>query len=284
MKHNTRKLVSFLASRHQVKQVTSWSAFLAAVDAAWPAPQPKAPHWHGHTAKFPGAGEITPVWTSLREMLRTFFLILLSIFTTGYCPCPPPLLILRPSPVSPMALAGRYESGLQDAEGQFWQPWCFQATNMYLLTWIFLFMAFKGACCYTCKLISSRRRKSNTSLRKTKAVIHTAVPVTRLRESASTQVQNSDPQNLAEQVQSLTCASAWPKSSPVPQKLVPSFRWPLHKRLPTSLQQDLGWPDHPPRGALKHIPVQGFQPYTHVERGWMFMWEPFLQEAAGKGT
>lgn len=98
MKHNTRKLVSFLASRHQVKQVTSWSASLAAAGATRTVTQPKAPHWHGHTAAFPGAGEITPVWASLREMLRTFFLILLSVFITGHCPCAPPLPVLSPVP------------------------------------------------------------------------------------------------------------------------------------------------------------------------------------------
>lgn len=78
---------------------------------------------------------------------------------------------------------------------------------MYLLTWISLCMAFRELA-VTLASSSPHAEGKETPQRKTKAVIHTAVPATRLRESASTQAQNSDPQNLAEQVQSLTRASA----------------------------------------------------------------------------
>lgn len=177
MKHNTRKLVSFLASRHWVKQVTSWSACLAAADAAWPVPQLKAPHWHGHTAAFPGAGEITPVWTSFRDTLRTFFLILLSIFITGYCPCALPLLILSPVPFCfTNGISRQVRVRPAGCRRPVLTAMMFSSNQLYLLgvsfDLDFSLHGSQGACCYTCKFISSCRRMRNTSQRKTKAVIH----------------------------------------------------------------------------------------------------------------
>lgn len=126
--------------------------------------QPKAPYWHGHPAAFPGASEIPPVWTTPREMLTTFFLALLSVFTTGSCSCASPLLIFSPAPFSSFT-PGISRQGWLRPSGFFWQPWYFQAINMYLLGVSldrdFSVHGFQGDWCYTCKLISSCRR--NTS-------------------------------------------------------------------------------------------------------------------------
>ena len=268
MKHNTGKLVSFLASRHGVKQVAYQSAFPAAAGATRPVPQPMAPRSHGHTAALPGAGEITPVCTSGRceDFLFNppfnFYHWRLPLCSSLAKSQPSALLLLLPWhwQAGVRQVPRMQEAGF-NSHDVFKQPTCILWVSLSI--WISLFVAFQE--------LAVRMR--NTSPWQTKAVIHTDVPVTRL-----TQVQNHDPQNLGEQVQSLPCASAWPQSSLTLQKLVSSFQWPLHGRLPTSLQQD------PPRGALRHTPVQGLQPYTHVQKGRPFAWEPFLQGAVGRGT
>lgn len=156
------------------------------------------------TPAFPGATEITPL--SLMEMWEFSFY--------SRAPMHLPSLVLCPSPISPMALAGANQAcriRRTVSTAQYFQGVSLLGVSSDLY---FSLHAFQGVCCYTCKLM--QKDKEHLLWRKTKAVTHTDVPESRLREHARAQVQHSDPQNLAEWVQSLTSASVWPKSSPRP--------------------------------------------------------------------
>lgn len=129
MKHHTRKLVSSPASRHWVKQVTCWSAFLASATAdghssllTWTYTSIPWSHWNYSSQSH---GDV-----------RIFFLF--------SCPCAPPFL--GPVPFSQFTHSiNRFESGPQNTEEQFQQPNIFKECLFWesLLIYISLFMPFK---------------------------------------------------------------------------------------------------------------------------------------------
>lgn len=163
-------------------------------------------------------------------MLRTFFLILLSIVITGYCLRAPPLPMLGPVPFSCFTHGIIRHVWVRPAGCR--QPVLTAlifSSNQHVffgcLSWFeFLSSQLSRSLLLHLQVYLLGQKEEEHLSKENKSVIHTDVPVTRLRESASIQAQNCDSQNLAEQVQSLPCASTWRKSSLIPQKLASSFK------------------------------------------------------------
>lgn len=124
MKHHTRKLVSSPASRHWVKQVTCWSAFLASTTAdghssllTWTYTSIPWSHWDYSSQSH---GDV-----------RIFFLF--------SCPHAPPFL--GPVPFSHFTHGiSRCESGLQNKENSFNSPIFSRSVSFGSLFW-FIFLS-----------------------------------------------------------------------------------------------------------------------------------------------